>query len=136
MRRLAYLTGALALGLSVGGAASAGVRTSHHAARSACSASYVTAHLSWGVKCLRAGEFCKVGNSQYAKYGFACPPSGHLAKRPTLAAVATTTAPQPVAAPPGATAVCKDGTYSHSQHRSGTCSGHGGVARWLAALPA
>lgn len=31
----------------------------------------------------------------------------------------------------GATAKCKDGTYSHSQHRSGTCSGHGGVAEWL-----
>ncbi|HEY3724539.1 MAG TPA: DUF3761 domain-containing protein [Acidimicrobiia bacterium] len=34
-------------------------------------------------------------------------------------------------APPGATAKCTDGTYSSSQHRSGTCSGHGGVAQWL-----
>lgn len=33
--------------------------------------------------------------------------------------------------PAGATAVCEDGTYSFSQHRSGTCSHHGGVARWL-----
>jgi hypothetical protein len=31
----------------------------------------------------------------------------------------------------GATAVCRDGTYSYSQNRRGTCSGHGGVARWL-----
>ncbi len=31
----------------------------------------------------------------------------------------------------GATARCVDGTYSHSQHHSGTCSGHGGVATWL-----
>jgi|ERR1017187_4601308 hypothetical protein len=31
----------------------------------------------------------------------------------------------------GATAVCRDGTYSFSQHRSGTCSHHGGVAKWL-----
>jgi hypothetical protein len=31
----------------------------------------------------------------------------------------------------GATAVCKDGTYSYSQSRRGTCSGHGGVAQWL-----
>jgi hypothetical protein len=41
---------------------------------------------------------------------------------------------RPVAAntvPAGATAECKDGTYSFSQHRSGTCSGHGGVKRWL-----
>ena len=35
------------------------------------------------------------------------------------------------APPPGATAECKDGTYSFSKHRSGTCSGHGGVKRWL-----
>jgi hypothetical protein len=34
-------------------------------------------------------------------------------------------------APPGATAKCNDGTYSFSQHRSGTCSHHGGVAQWL-----
>ncbi|WP_370968328.1 DUF3761 domain-containing protein [Amycolatopsis sp. cg9] len=33
--------------------------------------------------------------------------------------------------PSGATAVCKDGSYSYSQHRSGTCSGHGGVRTWL-----
>ncbi len=33
--------------------------------------------------------------------------------------------------PSGASAQCRDGTYSFSQHRSGTCSGHGGVARWL-----
>ena len=33
--------------------------------------------------------------------------------------------------PPGATAQCKDGTYSFSQTRSGTCSHHGGVAVWL-----
>jgi len=33
--------------------------------------------------------------------------------------------------PAGATAQCADGTYSFSQHRQGTCSHHGGVARWL-----
>lgn len=33
--------------------------------------------------------------------------------------------------PSGATAQCKDGTYSYSQSRSGTCSHHGGVATWL-----
>jgi hypothetical protein len=38
-------------------------------------------------------------------------------------------------APPGATAVCRDGTYSYSRHHSGTCSRHGGVARWLGASP-
>lgn len=32
--------------------------------------------------------------------------------------------------PDGATAQCYDGTYSFSQHRSGTCSYHGGVSTW------
>lgn len=31
----------------------------------------------------------------------------------------------------GATAICRDGTYSYSQSRRGTCSHHGGVMRWL-----
>ncbi|MFL6735616.1 MAG: DUF3761 domain-containing protein [Sphingomonas sp.] len=34
-------------------------------------------------------------------------------------------------APRGATAKCRDGTYSFSQSRRGTCSWHGGVAVWL-----
>jgi hypothetical protein len=34
-------------------------------------------------------------------------------------------------APPGATAQCRDGSYSFSLHHSGTCSGHGGVHSWL-----
>lgn len=33
--------------------------------------------------------------------------------------------------PAGATAKCRDNTWSYSQNRRGTCSGHGGVARWL-----
>ena len=33
--------------------------------------------------------------------------------------------------PVGVSAQCRDGTYSFSQNRRGTCSGHGGVARWL-----
>jgi hypothetical protein len=33
--------------------------------------------------------------------------------------------------PEGATAKCRDGTYSYSQNRRGTCSHHGGVATWL-----
>jgi SH3-like domain-containing protein len=32
--------------------------------------------------------------------------------------------------PAGATARCRDGSYSFSQHRRGTCSHHGGVAVW------
>ena len=32
--------------------------------------------------------------------------------------------------PVGAIAKCKDGMYSHSAHRRGACSRHGGVASW------
>jgi len=38
---------------------------------------------------------------------------------------------RPSSNPTGASAKCKDGTYSYSQNRRGTCSHHGGVAAWL-----
>ena len=41
--------------------------------------------------------------------------------------VDTITKPAPI----GATARCRDATYSFSQHRRGTCSYHGGAAQWL-----
>jgi len=34
-------------------------------------------------------------------------------------------------APAGASAHCRDGSYSFSTHRRGTCSHHGGVGQWL-----
>jgi hypothetical protein len=34
-------------------------------------------------------------------------------------------------APAGASARCRDGSYSVSQSRRGTCSHHGGVGKWL-----
>jgi len=60
-----------------------------------------------------AGGACPAGD--YRNVDGACVP------RPTQAA----------APPAGATAQCNDGTYSFSKHRSGTCSHHGGVRRWL-----
>ena len=38
--------------------------------------------------------------------------------------------PGPDSSTSSVTAICEDGTNSHSQTRSGTCSGHGGVAQW------
>jgi hypothetical protein len=35
------------------------------------------------------------------------------------------------AVPAGATAQCRDASYSFSQSHRGTCSHHGGVSRWL-----
>lgn len=31
----------------------------------------------------------------------------------------------------GATAQCKDGSFSHAAHHAGACSHHGGVAKWM-----
>lgn len=36
----------------------------------------------------------------------------------------------------GATAICADGSWSYSAHRSGTCSSHGGVHWWTGNLGA
>ncbi len=59
------------------------------------------------------------------------PPAASSAKS---APATTKSAPTTAAGntdPTGATATCKDGAYSKSQHHSGTCSSHGGVAEWL-----
>jgi hypothetical protein len=47
---------------------------------------------------------------------------------PTLRNTQTDSA---VTVPNGASAICNDGTHSYSQSRRGTCSHHGGVAKWL-----
>jgi hypothetical protein len=58
----------------------------------------------------------------------ATPPPATTAKPATSTAKS---APTGTADATGATAKCKDGTYSKSQTHSGTCSSHGGVAQWL-----
>ena len=42
----------------------------------------------------------------------------------------TTTQTASAAGPTGATAICNDGTYSHSAHHSGSCSRHKGVKQF------
>ena len=38
-----------------------------------CSGSYTHAVLSWGHKCLRIGQYCKIkGDREYHRYGFHC----------------------------------------------------------------
>jgi hypothetical protein len=50
------------------------------AASKPCSSGFVHASLSWGHKCLRAGQFCKLSNREYRSYGFSCP-SGRLVQK-------------------------------------------------------
>jgi hypothetical protein len=49
---------------------------------------------------------------------------------PTNTQAPTATKTAPADAPQGATAKCKDGTYSKAQQHRGACSRHGGVAEW------
>jgi hypothetical protein len=71
MRRAASFAAAVVLTAALAGAA-ASARAPASATRT-CGSGYVLASLSWGEKCLRAGEFCKTGNVEYRRYGFDCP---------------------------------------------------------------
>lgn len=63
----------------------------------------------------------------------AAPAASTSAAKTSTATKSAPTASASNTDPTGATAKCKDGTYSKSAHRSGTCSSHGGVAEWLTA---
>ena len=104
-----------------------------------------------------ADSTCKDGTTSTATGRGAC--SGHggvqkAGKSAAAAAPASTESASPAAAPApsaaskaapaaksaatagntdptGATAKCKDGTYSKSKHHKGSCSHHGGVAEFL-----
>jgi hypothetical protein len=100
-----------------------------------------------------ADSTCKDGTTSAATGRGAC--SGHggvqkVAKSAAADAPASTETASPAAAPAskaapaakstatagntdptGATAKCKDGTYSKSKHHKGSCSHHGGVAEFL-----
>src|SRR5262245_31317190 len=62
----------------------------------------------------------------------AAAPQSPRATVPTTAGAAKSPAEGASAGSPvGATARCKDGTYSHAARHEGACSHHGGVAQWL-----
>ena len=78
MKKKLALLGILAAGITSSIAIPSASAAPVHAA---CGAGYVSASLPWGSKCLRSGEFCKIGNVAYMRFGFTCPPSGHLRRR-------------------------------------------------------
>jgi hypothetical protein len=54
------------------------------AATRTCSAGYTSARLSWGQKCLRQGQFCKVSRDrEYHRYRFHCHTGGRLTRTAT-----------------------------------------------------
>ena len=78
----------------------------------------------------------------YKDYSKSCLSGGSNAAAAAPAMAPTTMKPaQPMAgsamgaasgaAPAGATGQCKDGTYTMSKTHSGSCSHHGGVAKWF-----
>jgi hypothetical protein len=89
VRLIALLAGVV---IAAGFASAAGGTPSRRGlALKTCGGGYVLANLSWGQKCLGAGESCKVGNVEYHAFGFDCPASGHLTSSGGSSSVTTNT---------------------------------------------
>jgi hypothetical protein len=84
---------------------------------------YVAPHYQTNPNGTSADNWSTVGNVN--------PYTGAAGTKPlygnTAAAPAALYAPAPAVGP---SAICRDGSPSYSQNRSGTCSHHGGVAQW------
>src|SRR5262249_51919687 len=101
-----HLTGLLLAGVLLNGLAAAQIQPAPQSRRNSSSAS--TAQTAQPqTNCRHDGTYVN--------------PQGQSVKRPEDCS----------AAPQGATAQCRDGSYSFSTNRRGTCSHHRGVAKWL-----
>jgi len=82
--------------------------------------------------CSHHGGIAKAGETAPAPAPAATPSPHAAAPAPTPPAkTAGSTSHPSDTDPSGATAQCKDGSYSHAKHHTGACSRHGGVAKWL-----
>lgn len=132
----------LAFGLLLAGGASAKAAQCKDAAGKFIKCPPAAAKPAPAPAAAKAGP-CKDASGKFIKCGAATPAVAVAAKpakpvpaaKPTpVAAAHTVAAPTGVShagAPAGATAKCKDGTFSMSKVHSGACSSHGGVAGWL-----
>jgi hypothetical protein len=105
--------------------AAAGFAAPGHAADTAQQASMKSCAANWNG--MSAADKSK---TTYKSYMATC------LKAPATKAVSTTMTAKPAAASTAmkaaaGSAKCKDGKTVTYTHRSGTCSGHGGVASWL-----
>jgi hypothetical protein len=79
---------------------------------------------------LRAIIVALIGVGSGLIVGLAAAPTAAACPAGTYQATSGDCVESPDGSPANATAICKDGTDSHSESRSGTCSRHGGVAQW------
>ena len=86
-----------------------------------------------GTLSLRAAQHAMATNwwRAYQRYGGRAVPVVFYGSYVGSSAPKTSNSGSATSASGSATARCEDGTLSYSQHRSGTCSHHGGVARWI-----
>jgi predicted pyridoxine 5'-phosphate oxidase superfamily flavin-nucleotide-binding protein len=78
---------------------------------------------------VRNYDCTKLGNRFRKECRAAATIAPAVAAKP-VASARPVAAPAASTGPQGATAKCKDGTFSHSARRSGSCSRHGGVAQY------
>ena len=72
----------------------------------------------------------KAGNANKTACKGAVAPAPRAAPAAASAPARAPSAATNATGPQGATAKCRDNTYSHSKTHTGSCSHHGGVAQW------
>ena len=98
-----------------------------------CNAEWKTAKASGSQTKKQFMTTCLIAGSPGVAPASALTPTAHPAITSSSGdkGAAITSPSADAGAPAGATAKCKDGSFSESAHHSGSCSRHGGVAQFL-----